>query len=154
MLSARLGQRERRAWRILSTLQRMFLGLAIVFSVKILWIPSSSMPLAPIDMLGNDPSLAQETFPRRENLTVFRKPTTGAKLQHPHFSIDFPLCLVHIGKAAGSSVSCGLGLTYADCEGLPRDALNNNTHYFHMRRNTCPSQSKGNESKDCRCSRT
>jgi hypothetical protein len=56
---------------------------------------------------------------------------------HPNFSIEFPLCLVHVGKAAGSSVSCGLGLFYADCEGMPRDKLPQ-THFFHMRRNTCP----------------
>jgi hypothetical protein len=37
---------------------------------------------------------------------------------HSHFHFDFPMCLVHIGKAAGSSVSCGLGFMYADCEGV------------------------------------
>jgi hypothetical protein len=57
---------------------------------------------------------------------------------HPNFHVQFPLCLVHIGKAAGSSVSCGLGLTYADCEGMPRDKLPH-TNFFHMRRNQCAS---------------
>jgi hypothetical protein len=42
-----------------------------------------------------------------------------------------------VGKAGGSSISCGLGLMYADCEGMPRDALPD-THYFHIKRNTCP----------------
>jgi hypothetical protein len=59
--------------------------------------------------------------------------------RHPHFLVEFPLCLVHVGKAAGSSVSCGLGLFYADCEGMPRDKLPQ-THFFHMRRNNCPLQ--------------
>lgn len=57
--------------------------------------------------------------------------------RHSGFSVLFPLCFVHVGKAAGSSVSCGLGLTYADCEGLPRDRLPH-THFIHMRRNNCP----------------
>ena len=60
---------------------------------------------------------------------------------HSNFLVEFPLCLVHIGKAAGSSVSCGLGLTYADCEGMPRDKLSH-THFFHMRRNNCPPQTR------------
>ena len=58
-------------------------------------------------------------------------------VRHPNFKVDFPLCLVHVGKAAGSSVSCGLGLAYADCEGMPRDRLPQ-THFFHMRRQQCP----------------
>lgn len=57
-------------------------------------------------------------------------------LRHDNFHVDFPLCLVHVGKAAGSSVSCGLGFTYADCEGMPRDPLPH-THFFHMKRNQC-----------------
>ena len=57
------------------------------------------------------------------------------------FRVEFPLCLVHVGKAAGSSVSCGLGLTYADCEGMPRDKLEQ-TYHFHMRRNNCPSNTR------------
>jgi len=61
--------------------------------------------------------------------------------RHVNFTIDFPLCLVHVGKAAGSSVSCGLGLTYADCEGLPRDHLPH-VHYFHMRQRHCPSNTQ------------
>lgn len=64
-----------------------------------------------------------------------------SNIHHPNFTFDFPLCLVHIGKAAGSSISCGLGLTYADCEGMPRPALPN-THYFHMRRNNCPQNTR------------
>jgi hypothetical protein len=56
---------------------------------------------------------------------------------HSHFHFDFPMCLVHIGKAAGSSVSCGLGFMYADCEGMPRQAIPD-SFYFHMRRNNCP----------------
>ena len=51
-------------------------------------------------------------------------------------NITLPLCLVHIGKAAGSSVSCGLGFTYADCEGMPHDRINH-TYYFHIKRNNC-----------------
>ena len=58
---------------------------------------------------------------------------------HENFTVDFPLCLVHIGKAGGSSISCGLGLTYADCEGMPREKLPN-TSFFHMRRNRCPAE--------------
>jgi hypothetical protein len=60
---------------------------------------------------------------------------------HPNFLVNFPLCLVHVGKAAGSSVSCGLGLIYANCEGMPRDKLPR-THFFHMRRNNCPSDTQ------------
>ena len=56
---------------------------------------------------------------------------------HSHFHVPFPLCLVHVGKTAGSSVSCSLGLTYANCEGMPRDKISN-IYFFHMRRNTCP----------------
>ncbi|MGK3743158.1 MAG: coproporphyrinogen III oxidase [Bacillariaceae sp.] len=40
-------------------------------------------------------------------------------------------------QTAGSSISCGLGLMYADCEGMPRDPLLPHVHYFHMRKNTC-----------------
>jgi hypothetical protein len=58
-------------------------------------------------------------------------------LRHPNFTFDFPLCLIHVGKAAGSSLSCGLGLTYADCEGMPRDPPLPNTYYFHMKKDTC-----------------
>lgn len=56
---------------------------------------------------------------------------------HANFSVEFPLCLVHVGKAGGSSISCGLGLMYANCEGMPREKIPH-THFFHMRRNNCP----------------
>mmetsp|Transcript_46958 Transcript_46958/g.114561 ORF Transcript_46958/g.114561 Transcript_46958/m.114561 type:complete len:517 (+) Transcript_46958:110-1660(+) len=59
--------------------------------------------------------------------------------RHPNFHFDFPLCLVHIGKTAGSSISCGLGFQYADCEGMPRQELPH-TYYFHMRKNNCLQQ--------------
>jgi hypothetical protein len=57
--------------------------------------------------------------------------------RHPNFTFDFPLCLVHVGKTAGSSISCGLGLMYADCEGMPRQPPIPHTGYFHMRKNNC-----------------
>lgn len=63
---------------------------------------------------------------------------TASPQHHPNFHVQFPLCLVHIGKTAGSSISCGLGLMYANCEGMPRERLpNNSVQFFHMRRNTC-----------------
>jgi hypothetical protein len=64
---------------------------------------------------------------------------------HPNFTFDFPVCLVHIGKAAGSTISCGLGLMYANCEGMPRTPAVPHTQYFHMRRNHC---SNTNNNKD------
>ena len=57
--------------------------------------------------------------------------------RHPNFTFDFPLCFVHVGKAAGSSVSCSLGLMYANCEGMPRQPPLPRTRYFHMRKNNC-----------------
>ena len=60
---------------------------------------------------------------------------------HSHFHLEFPLCLVHVGKAAGSSVSCSLGLMYANCEGMPRDAIEGVKHY-HLKRNECPPSTK------------
>ncbi|KAG7360457.1 hypothetical protein IV203_035556 [Nitzschia inconspicua] len=60
-----------------------------------------------------------------------------SSMRHSNFSFDFPVCLVHIGKAAGSSLSCGLGLMYADCEGMPRDPPLPNTFYFHLKKDTC-----------------
>jgi hypothetical protein len=63
--------------------------------------------------------------------------TIRSPLKHPNFTFDFPLCLVHVGKAAGSSLSCGLGLMYADCEGMPRDPPLPSTYYFHMKKDTC-----------------
>ena len=65
-------------------------------------------------------------------------PTEETRHRHPNFTFDFPLCLVHVGKTAGSSISCGLGLMYADCEGMPRQPRLNHTAYFHMRKNNCP----------------
>lgn len=71
--------------------------------------------------------------------------TTNADIDvddaHSHFHFDFPMCLVHIGKAAGSSVSCGFGFMYADCEGMPPQAIPD-SFYFHMRRNNCPIQTQ------------
>jgi hypothetical protein len=69
-------------------------------------------------------------------------------LRHPNFTWNFPLCLVHVGKAAGSSISCGLGLMYADCEGMPRDPPLPNTYYIHMKRDTCrPIENNGRNNK-------
>ena len=59
------------------------------------------------------------------------------RYRHPNFTFDFPLCLVHVGKTAGSSISCGLGLMYANCEGMPREPSLDNIYYFHMKKNTC-----------------
>lgn len=59
------------------------------------------------------------------------------RYNHPNFTFDFPLCLVHVGKTAGSSISCGLGLMYANCEGMPRQPPIPNVDYFHMRKNNC-----------------
>ena len=64
-------------------------------------------------------------------------PSTEARYRHPNFTFDFPLCLVHVGKTAGSSISCGLGLMYADCEGMPRQPPLPHTDYFHMKKNNC-----------------
>jgi hypothetical protein len=63
--------------------------------------------------------------------------TTNPHSSSPFRNLTLPLCLVHIGKSAGSSVSCGLGFTYANCEGMPRNRIPN-THFFHMRRKNCP----------------
>jgi hypothetical protein len=63
--------------------------------------------------------------------------TTNPHSSTPFRNLTLPLCLVHIGKSAGSSVSCGLGFTYANCEGMPRNRIPN-THFFHMRRKNCP----------------
>jgi hypothetical protein len=61
---------------------------------------------------------------------------------HSHFHLEFPLCLVHVGKAAGSSVSCSLGLMYANCEGMPRDAIGDDVKHYHLKRNDCPPSTK------------
>ena len=64
--------------------------------------------------------------------------TTQGIRNHPNFTFDFPLCFVHVGKAAGSSVSCSLGLRYATCGGwMPRQPQLPWTKHFHMRKNTC-----------------
>jgi hypothetical protein len=67
--------------------------------------------------------------------------------RHPNFHFDFPMCLVHIGKTAGSSISCGLGFQYADCEGMPRQELPH-THYFHMKKNNCQPPNKNRNSRN------
>ncbi len=79
-----------------------------------------------------------ETSTTQKTTTIIETTTSSSKLRHPNFTFDFPLCLVHVGKAAGSSVSCSLGLMYANCEGMPRQPGLANTYYFHMRKNTCP----------------
>lgn len=76
------------------------------------------------------------------NPTIFQftsnsSSTPLSSMRHSNFTFDFPLCLVHVGKAAGSSLSCGLGLMYADCEGMPRDPPLPNTFYFHLKKDTC-----------------
>jgi len=68
--------------------------------------------------------------------------------RHPNFTFELPLCLVHVGKTAGSSISCGLGLMYADCEGMPRDPPLPHVHYFHMRKNNCLQGYEKNTNKD------
>jgi len=50
--------------------------------------------------------------------------------------IENPACLVHIGKTAGSTASCGLGFMYANCEGMPYEQKSP-LQYFHMQRNGC-----------------
>ena len=97
--------------------------------------------------------------PRYSNLTTSSSESLGATLpitteppqqpqhRHPNFTFDFPLCLVHVGKTAGSSVSCGLGLMYADCEGMPRQPSLLHTEYFHMRRNNCPRNNNNSNQK-------
>lgn len=79
-------------------------------------------------------------WPPPKAILSHQNATAMKPISHPNFTIDFPLCLVHIGKAGGSSISCGLGLMYANCEGMPRDVLPH-THYFHLQRNTCPPDS-------------
>lgn len=77
------------------------------------------------------------TFPPSHDKITNGSSGATATISHSNFTVKFPLCLVHVGKAGGSSISCGLGLMYADCEGMPRDTLPE-TYYFHIRRNTCP----------------
>ena len=88
----------------------------------------------------------ETTVPRYVNLTStpYTPPpppspaiTELGHSNHPNFTFDFPLCLVHVGKTAGSSISCGLGLMYANCEGMPRQPPVPRTGYFHMRKNNC-----------------
>lgn len=68
-----------------------------------------------------------------------------------HENVSLPLCLVHIGKTSGSTVSCSLGLGYADCQNmertLPKDSSASSSQgqgvfYFHLRHQTCPKHSK------------
>lgn len=68
---------------------------------------------------------------------VIAWPSVTTELRHPNFTFELPLCFVHVGKAAGSSVSCSLGLMYANCEGMPRQPPLPHTQYFHMRKNNC-----------------
>ena len=49
------------------------------------------------------------------NTSTAPSAATGHYYRHPNFTFDFPLCLVHVGKTAGSTISCGLGLMYANC---------------------------------------
>ncbi len=83
----------------------------------------------------------EHSYSKTVEMVPIQKANETIAYRHPNYSVDFPLCLVHIGKAAGSSISCGLGLTYADCEGMPRNKLAH-THFFHMRRNNCPRQTR------------
>ena len=69
--------------------------------------------------------------------TQTASPSNEARYRHPNFTFDFPLCFVHVGKTAGSSISCGLGLMYADCEGMPRQPPLLHTDFFHMKKNNC-----------------
>jgi hypothetical protein len=77
------------------------------------------------------------TWPPTHTSNPYQNTTMKSEITHPNFTLEFPLCLVHVGKAGGSSISCGLGLMYANCEGMPRDALPH-MHYLHLQRNTCP----------------
>ena len=110
----------------------------------IISVPNSSSSVGTSFSFGSNHS--SDILSRRQNNTTTvsdsspASTSTSASLRHPNFYIDFPLCLVHVGKAAGSSVSCGLGLTYADCEGMPRDKLSD-VYYMHMKMNTCPKHS-------------
>ena len=124
-------------------LRSRLLPFALAAIVHLIWMLSTSKSS------GRD--LKEETAPTKivktaalygtDNNNSSSSYNNNTVVRHPNFKIDFPLCLVHIGKAAGSSVSCGLGLTYADCEGMPRDRLPQ-TFFFHMRRQQCPKNTR------------
>jgi hypothetical protein len=88
----------------------------------------------------DDPYVLEErytTLPLPSSISWKINLTATSKTSNPFRNITLPLCLVHVGKAGGSSVSCGLGIIYADCEGMPRNPIPK-TNFFHMRRNKCP----------------
>lgn len=140
--------RCRRRFLRVTGLRTIFFGLTLVVAVRVFWIiPSSTSTSTSTGLDGDerdDPVVLMVASPNAEIKAIHNKhnnnETLASSYRHPNFRVDFPLCLVHVGKAAGSSVSCGLGLTYADCEGMPRDRLPH-THFFHMRRNNCPRSS-------------
>lgn len=87
-------------------------------------------------------TISQVFLPRNppKELEMIREnaiPTVTDRYRHSNFTFDFPLCLVHVGKTAGSSISCGLGLMYANCEGVPREPPAPHVNYFHMRKRNC-----------------
>lgn len=114
------GQRSRRQW---------YLSILIFFSFLVSLFQFHFMHQVG-NALGTQDDQLMIVPPTLENPTSYT---------HANFTVDFPLCLVHIGKAGGSSISCGLGLTYANCEGMPRENLPN-TYFFHMGRNKCPAK--------------
>jgi hypothetical protein len=147
--------------RLVPGLRTLFVGLILVVAGRMFWIlpsstlvdqgnaeSSSSLGIAPLNA-EMEPILRKTTTTHTNNSNE----TTPLAYRHPNFRVDFPLCLVHIGKEAGSSVSCGLGLMYADCEGMPRDKLPH-THFFHMRRNNCPTTTSRQKSTATPVTRT
>jgi hypothetical protein len=68
-----------------------------------------------IDPLGNDKN--STTTITATSTTKTMTTTIATITTHVNFTFDFPLCLVHVGKTAGSTISCGLGLMYADVRG-------------------------------------
>lgn len=91
--------------------------------------------LKSINCKNNSTTVSRYPYRTSDSITVTLK--EELQYRHPNFTFDFPLCLVHVGKTAGSSISCGLGLMYADCEGMPRQPPLLHTDYFHMRKNNC-----------------
>lgn len=84
-----------------------------------------------------DPMATNRNSNANENASTELGVATGHYYRHPNFTFEFPLCLVHVGKTAGSTISCGLGLMYANCEGMPRQPPIPHVDYFHMRKNNC-----------------
>lgn len=139
-IGKKTGRRQRQQRRLRS--QRM--GMAVLLALLSFWTTSrvmtSQKSIIP-DSLGDGPDVGNHsTINDRQPppLSLSKSSSSSSSMipRHHNFNFDFPLCLVHIGKTAGSSISCGLGLQYADCEGMPREALPY-TGYIHMRKNTC-----------------